>query len=189
MVCKTCNHDLVVHDSGWCYAVECETRGRPCENIQPKSTMREFETGATRDSDDTKLDYEGFLSPLVLKRFAEYMHTHRIQRDGKLRDSDNWQKGIPKDAYAKSLMRHLMDFWLIHRNHPEQAVDKDIEVVLCAILFNVQGYLYETLKDKKVGEPLLADAKNREFEWWCDSCQLWHNVNEVPNDSYPNDRY
>ncbi len=44
--------------------------------------MRNFETGATRNLCDDKLAYEGFNSPLVMKRFAEYMHLHRKQADG-----------------------------------------------------------------------------------------------------------
>lgn len=104
--------------------------------------MRTFETGATRDSDDNKLDYEGFLSPVVLKRFAEYMHRHRTQADGQLRDSDNWQKGIPRDAYMKSLFRHFMDVWSCHRGIGS---DEQLEEALCAMLFNVQGYLHEYL--------------------------------------------
>ena len=71
--------------------------------------MRKFNTGATRDVDNDKLDFEGFLSPTVLIRYAEYMHTHRKQSDGALRDSDNWQKGIPKEVYMKSMWRHFMD--------------------------------------------------------------------------------
>lgn len=59
--------------------------------------MREFRTGATRDNDEGKYDYEGFYHPLVVKRFGQYMDKHRKQADGKLRDSDNWQKGIPKE--------------------------------------------------------------------------------------------
>ena|ERR1700683_2355163 len=107
--------------------------------------MREFDTGATRDEDDDKWDFEGFLSPLVLSRFAEYMHTHRIQADGSLRASDNWQKGIPLDAYMKSMFRHFMDVWGEHR-WPGDCVSPDIEEALCALLFNVQGYLHELLK-------------------------------------------
>lgn len=106
--------------------------------------MRKFETGATRDSDDEKLDYEGFISPLVTKRFAEYMHKHRFQADGKVRASDNWQKGMPLEAYMKSLWRHFMDLWLFHRSY---SISDHIEDVLCAILFNVQGYLHELLKN------------------------------------------
>lgn len=102
--------------------------------------MRTFETGATRDSDENKYDYEGFLSPFVLKRFAEYMHKHRIQADGTLRASDNWQKGIPREQYMKSMWRHFMDVWEAHRMGWS---DDTQEEALCALLFNVMGYMYE----------------------------------------------
>lgn len=111
--------------------------------------MREFNTGATRNLDDSKLDYEGFLSPLVLERFAKYMHTHRIQEDGNVRDSDNWQKGIPKDSYIKSLWRHHMDVWKNHRGLP---AEEDLETAICASIFNLQGYLHEHLKNKAIPE-------------------------------------
>ena len=52
--------------------------------------MRTFDTGATRDTDSDKLDFDGFLSPLALEAFAEYMHRHRQVADGSLRASDNW---------------------------------------------------------------------------------------------------
>src|SRR6266849_2960288 len=105
--------------------------------------MRKFETGATRDVDTNKLDYEGFLSPRVLERYAEYLHKHRRQADGKLRDSDNWQKGIPKDVYMKSAFRHFMDVW---KNHRGLDANEQIEEALCATLFNIMGYLHEELK-------------------------------------------
>lgn len=109
--------------------------------------MREFETGATRDSEDGKLDYEGFLSPSVLQRYAEYMHQNRIQADGNLRASDNWQKGIPRDAYMKSMWRHFMDVWDLHRNGVECPPDQDeLQTALCALLFNVMGYLHEEIE-------------------------------------------
>lgn len=110
--------------------------------------MRTFATGATRDIDTDKLDFEGFISPLVTKRFAEYMHQHRKQADGNLRSSDNWQKGIDKEAYAKSLVRHIEDFKLHWDHYPNEAVDKDFESVLCAIMFNVNGMLFETIKSR-----------------------------------------
>src|SRR5882724_7606971 len=55
--------------------------------------FRVFASGATRDSDENKLDFEGLLSPLVLEEFAKYMHGKRKMPDGTMRDSDNWQKG------------------------------------------------------------------------------------------------
>ena len=112
--------------------------------------MREFSTGATRDVDTEKYDYEGFLSPIVLERYAAYMHKHRHQADGKLRDSDNWQKGIPIPVYMKSLWRHFMDLWMGHRGKPI-----DMEETLCAMLFNTMGYLHEHLQSKRTIEQQL----------------------------------
>lgn len=111
--------------------------------------MRQFETGATRNTDEGKYDYEAFMSPMVIERYAAYMHKNRIQANGQLRDGDNWQKGIPKNAYIKSAWRHFMDWWKEHRNIPTQ---EGIEQALCAILFNVMGYLHETLKEQRIGE-------------------------------------
>jgi len=114
--------------------------------MEKNGKIRQFETGATRDTADGKLDYEGFYSPIVMKRFAEYMNKHRKQSDGNLRDSDNWQKGIPKNEYMKSLYRHFMDLWLMHRGY--EGREEDIEETLCAVLFNAQGYMFELLKER-----------------------------------------
>lgn len=114
--------------------------------MSKKGQIRQFDTGATRDADTGKLDYEGFLSPLVIKRFAEYMNKHRVQSDGELRDSDNWQKGIPKNAYMKSGWRHFFDWWSEHRGIPSR---EGTEEALCALIFNAQGYLHEVLKKKE----------------------------------------
>lgn len=113
-------------------------------------SIREFDTGATRDTDDGKLDFEGFLSPLALERYAQYMHKHRRQSDGGMRDSDNWQKGIPLDAYMKSGWRHFRDWWREHRGYP---TDEGIEEALCALIFNASGYLHEHLKAQSVVIP------------------------------------
>jgi hypothetical protein len=111
--------------------------------------MRNFDTGATRDTDDGKLDYEAFLSPLVIERYARYMHQHRVQADGKLRDGDNWQKGFGDNHQSvcmKSLWRHFMDLWCHHRVKRDLAIEKDFENVCCAILFNVSAILHQYLK-------------------------------------------
>lgn len=120
-----------------------------CLSKLKEKPMRTFETGATRDDDKMKLDYEGFLSPGALKRYAQYMSAHRIQADGNLRDSDNWQKGIPLDAYMKSLFRHTIDVWHIHRGLyavDEKGEQVDFAEALCAVIFNSFGYLHEYLK-------------------------------------------
>ncbi len=120
------------------------------EPTQDNGTLRTFATGATRDTGEGKPDYEGFLSPQVIIRFGQYMDKHRYQSDGNVRDSDNWQKGIPRDQYMKSMFRHFVDLWSLHRSDRNGA-DTDIadfEEALCALLFNVQGYLFEYLNDR-----------------------------------------
>lgn len=126
--------------------------------------MREFPTGATRDDDATKNDYRGYLSPLVLKRFGDYMTEHRKQADGKLRDSDNWKKGIPQKEYLSSLLRHVVDLWAQIEGpnrewklptQTDPAIKSPREVIedsLCAILFNAQGLLHERLLGRDVGQ-------------------------------------
>jgi len=104
--------------------------------------MRIFDTGATRGGEEGKLDFEGFLSPLVLKRYAEYLHKHRTQSDGKQRTSDNWKKGIPLSVYMKSKWRHFMSTWLMLSGYFEKS---SLEESLCAELFNTMGMLHEVL--------------------------------------------
>ena len=115
------------------------------EVVEDKAIMRDFDTGATRSSDAGKHDFEGYLSPLVIERFAEYMTQHRVQADGTTRASDNWQKGMPLDVYMKSGWRHFFDWWKAHRGHH---IEYGIEETLCALIFNAQGYLHEVLKAK-----------------------------------------
>jgi hypothetical protein len=124
-----------------------------CAGCATKS-VRQFGTGATRDADDGKNDYEGFLSPVVIEAYGDYMHEHRKQSDGQLRDSDNWQKGMPKSQYMKSLLRHVLTAWKLHRGwevKPEKIGGvlrvPTMKETLCAILFNTMGYLHEMLKE------------------------------------------
>ena len=113
--------------------------------------IRAFDTGATRSSDAGRPDYEGYLSPLVIERFGEYMTKHRKQADGTLRESDNWQKGMPLATYVKALWRHMHHFWMRHRGwvvvDPKAA--ETIQDDLCAMLFNTQGYLHALLAEQQ----------------------------------------
>lgn len=121
-----------------------------------KLNIRKFETGATRDTDSGKLKHAGFLCPFVLTRFSEYMHKHRLQSDGTLRDPDNWKRGIPLDAYEDSLIRHVMDFWRAYLGEPVKPAKandpQDMEELLCAIMFNTMGYLHVLLKEKRANK-------------------------------------
>jgi hypothetical protein len=114
------------------------------EPVSEEGAMRSFETGATRNV-ETDLDYHGFTSPLALGMFGEYMHQNRVQKDGTIRDSDNWKKGIPLDSYIRSMTRHLHDLTLHHDGYGELARE-GIEEALGGLFFNVQGYMHEAVK-------------------------------------------
>lgn len=112
--------------------------------------MRTFESGAIRDQDADKYDFEAFLSPLVIDAYGAYMHQHRQTRDGQLRDGDNWQKGFGVKVLMKSLWRHFFDLWCLHRGMVRHSPDDGHLVskqeACCAIMFNVMGYLHEILQ-------------------------------------------
>jgi hypothetical protein len=116
------------------------------------ASIRTFATGATRSADAGRDDPEGFFSPLVIDRFNQYMTKHRVQADGGIRDSDNWQQGIPLSAYMKGLFRHFLHVWTRHRGWPvrDPKAEPDIEGDLCAVMFNAMGYLHEVLCEKIV---------------------------------------
>ena len=108
--------------------------------------MRNFKSGALRNEDADKLDFSGFLSPLVIKRYGEYMHKHRHLEDGTLRASANWKKGVPLDSYMSSGWRHFHDWWMEHEGHESR---EGLEDALMGLLFNTMGYAHEILKKKK----------------------------------------
>lgn len=113
---------------------------------------RYFDTGAYRDTDDNKNDYEGCFCPLVIEEFGNYMKKNRLQPDGSIRLDDNWQKGIPKEQYVKSLFRHYHQLWKLHRGHETKDEKGNIlteEEAACGVMFNVMGYLHEILKEEK----------------------------------------
>ena len=110
------------------------------------TTNRQFASGANRNSDEGKIDIEGFINPLALKTYCEYMHKHRFLENGTMRPSDNWQLGIPKEELTKSLLRHTLDAWLENRGYESREGKID---AYCGILFNAFGLLLEELKDEK----------------------------------------
>ncbi len=117
---------------------------------------RHFDTGAQRNEDSEKLDYAGFLHPLVIQRFATYMHGHRKLEDGSLRASDNWTLGIPLDSTMSSGWRHFQDWWLEHKGYESR---EGLEDALCGLLFNVQSYLLTVLEEKEEKYELTEEAK------------------------------
>jgi hypothetical protein len=149
---------------------------------------RVFATGATRDTETGKLDYEGFLSPEVIDAFARYMDSNRQMADGTIRDSDNWQLGIERNVYMKSGWRHFVDWW---RNHRGLEAREDTERALCGLLFNVMGYLHEHLKAATGYDELSENPDMREPAFPIDQSpsQWWANRTpwQVPAAAPPNE--
>ena len=111
--------------------------------------IRKFSSGATRDTDQGKLDYMKALSPIVLRRYVQYLDKHRLQPDGSYRDFDNWKQGIPQEAYISGGGRHFMDTWLLTEGYTTEdnhGPVTDIEDTLCAEIFNKMGRLKEILE-------------------------------------------
>jgi len=117
----------------------------------PMTRIRLFSTGATRDTDVGKPRYAGFMSPLALKAFGEYMHRHRQQRDGRFREADNWKKGMPDREYLESAFRHLHTWWLFEEGYDAEARE-DLKDALCAVLFNAQGRLHNLMVGERGGK-------------------------------------
>lgn len=106
-------------------------------------SIRTFKSGANRNSEEGKRDIEAYLNPRALQIYCDYMYKHQFLEDGTKRPGDNWQKGFGKDVCAKSLMRHVLDFWLFHRGYKGRETIVD---ALCAIIFNSFAYLLELEK-------------------------------------------
>lgn len=118
------------------------------EGFEDDGTLRTYPGGATRDTAEGKLEPWGFTSPLTEKAYSEYMHEHRTQSDGNLRDSDNWKKGINLEDYWHSLSRHILDFRLLWDGYESEARTGSVVDALCAIKFNVDGMLHELAKQR-----------------------------------------
>ena len=148
---------IPVEEEGIEYDQETEYDPEPWDEPEEigHGDVRTFASGATRDTEEGKPDFGGFESWEVMTRFAEYMHKHRIQKDGSLRAADNWKKSIPRSAYFSSAFRHFMDFWMAHDDltlNGEENWDLEAEQMLqdslCALRFNIQGYLFERLNGR-----------------------------------------
>lgn len=113
--------------------------------MSTKRDKRVFATGAERDTDADKLEFDGALSPIVLHAYAAYLYKHRVRPDGSIRPSRNWKLGMPKEAFMASGFRHFHDWWMEHEGYKSR---EGMEDALMGLLFNVMGYAHEYLKKK-----------------------------------------
>ena len=114
----------------------------------PGHEIRTFGSGATRDTDEGKLDFEAALSPIVVERFVQYMCKNKKQANGKIRECDNWQ-GLFGPAHLnvclKSAMRHMWSWWKAHRGY---SVADGLEDAVCGVIFNAMAYLFKILNER-----------------------------------------
>jgi len=118
--------------------------------LKKEGKIRTFDSGATRDTVEGKLDYVKALCPLVLRRYVQYLDKHRLQPDGSMRDFDNWKQGMPRETYHSSKGRHFFADWLLEEGYAvsDNHGVVDEEDALCGELFNTMGKLREILKAK-----------------------------------------
>lgn len=102
--------------------------------ITKDSGKREsFSTGAVRDSQSDKPRYD-LISPFALKRIANLM-----VRGANKYGERNWEKGMPKERFYASALRHLLQY---------AQGDQD-EDHLAAACFNIMALLhFDELKNK-----------------------------------------
>lgn len=97
--------------------------------------MRKFDTGAVRDDETDKIDFVETISWTAFARYARYM-TGKKNKYGQ----GNFKKGIPIDAYERSLLRHIHKYLV---NKYEKGDEEAGEDHLSAVVFNVFGIMHE----------------------------------------------
>lgn len=127
--------------------------------------LEEFKTGATKSPSTERWAPARFTSAIVLNRYYEFMHKNRFQKDGTVREPDNWKLGIPSKNYFASLDRHFHEAKLMwefpettHYNDASQKLEW--EDTLCAILFNVMGLLFNVLTGKLAYQETVKQVKD-----------------------------
>ena len=113
--------------------------------------MRKFKTKATRDSDDGKINY-AHISAIADRMYCEYMHSNRIQKNGKLRAADNYKLGMPFKVFLKSFNGHLQDLKLLLEGVEVMEGKKQLTFfdAIMGIRFNLDGLMMETMRGKKL---------------------------------------
>ena len=91
-----------------------------------KSSRRQFDSGAVRDSNEGK-SRPDLISPYFTERLG-----FRLAEGAKKYEANNWKKGIPDEAFLESLERHLVAY----------KMGKTDEDHAAAIAFNVMGIIH-----------------------------------------------
>lgn len=128
-------------------SADLASQGKPL--VVDREEVKEYDTGATRGG-GKKPSHIAYNSPLADVCFGEYMMKHEKQSDGEQRDPGNWKLGMPLNDYAESHQRHSIDFRLILDGF-EARDNATLKDTLCAMRFNIDGYLHELIKKELEG--------------------------------------
>jgi len=108
---------------------------------------RVFESGASRNSEEGKLQKDRFLNPRVIHEYSKFMHNNRKTDSGLVREGDNWQAGIPIPALLGSMTRHTEDVKLHLGGYSADADEEYLDSIFGAI-FNLMGLAHAELNLK-----------------------------------------
>jgi len=123
---------------------------------------------STRSSDEGKIDYN-HLSAISDRCFVEYMHQHRIQEDGELRDADNYKYDMPISSNRKSLMGHYNDLKMMLEGWTVMEDGKALNPfeTIQAIKFNLSTFDHNLMKgfvfDRKYTAGKIEAEYNKRF--------------------------
>jgi len=98
------------------------------DGVTTVKEIREFSTGALRDTSSGKVEPIGFTDSKVEMSYFDYMQSHRKMKDGTIRDSDNWKKGFGLDVTMHSFSRHARDLEAIHQGYKVYELDYEGEI-------------------------------------------------------------
>ena len=123
------------------------------DEVRHSSELRNFDTGAIRDNDDSKINYQGALSPLVLEAYGAYIQKHSLLPDGTRRNNKNWQNLFGtheehRQVCIESAWRHFIDLLMEHDGYDSR---DGLDEAIGGLLFNIQAYWFSVLKERKGG--------------------------------------
>lgn len=127
--------------------------------MKDNGVLRMSESGAIRNSDIGKINYQGALSPLILEAYGKYIEKHSLLPDGTRRNNKNWQKLFGtveehKEVCIESAWRHFIDVLMEHDGYESR---DGLDEALGGLMFNIQGYWFAELKERL--------EKKEEIKW------------------------
>lgn len=119
--------------------------------MKDDGVLRISESGAIRNSDIGKINYQGALSPLILEAYGKYIEKHSLLPDGTRRNNKNWQNlfGTPEEhrqVCIESAWRHFIDLLMEHDGYESR---DGIDEALGGLMFNIQAYWFSFLIERK----------------------------------------